>query len=43
MLNSESESIRLRAALEILKGTAVLDHKFQNGRLWRDIDEFCPI
>ena len=39
MKDSESESIRLRAAPEILKGTGVVAHSQQNHRLWQTIDQ----
>jgi len=38
MKESKSESIRLRAALEVLKGTYILGNRYQNSRLWNDID-----
>lgn len=39
MKHSKSEAIRLRAALEILKGTGIVSHSPQNHRLWQNIDQ----
>ena len=39
MKESKSDSIRLRAALEILKGTGIVGHTPQNHRIWRSIDQ----
>jgi transposase-like protein len=39
MIESKSESVRLRASLAVLQGTGILGHRPQNARVWNTIDQ----